>query len=103
MKQGFLELCNGWALGHDSLQWIVEQRIPGAKAARHKWKARAFCGTLDHAVVWAGRRRVMELPGEYGLDALPPLCAALDAIVNEVRAALAQAQSLVAIRHDQSC
>ena len=63
--------------------------MPGARAKRHKWKPRAYRNTFDRAVVWAGRRRVMETPGEYHTEALPRLCAALDTIVEEVRAALA--------------
>ena len=63
--------------------------MPGANSKRHKWKPRAYMNTFDRAVVWLGRRRVMETPGEYHTEALPPLCAALDAIVEEVRAALA--------------
>ena len=78
-----------WRIRSEPLNWICEQRIHGAKAKRHKWKPRAYMNTFDGAVVWCGRRRVMELPGVFGCDALPPLCAALDAIEEEVRAALA--------------
>lgn len=77
-----------WRIRSDPLQWIVEQRVPGAKASRHQWKAKAFHKNLDGAVVWAAQRMIMALPGDYGPDALPPLCAALDAIVSEVRVAM---------------
>ena len=83
-----INICRDWRLRSDPLQWIVEQRLNGAKAKRHKWKPHAFCHSFDEAVVWAGRRRVMELPGEYAYDALPLLAAALDGIRKEVRTAL---------------
>ncbi|MCP4317734.1 MAG: hypothetical protein GY789_17375 [Hyphomicrobiales bacterium] len=77
-----------WRIRSGPHQWICEKRLPGAKAARHQWKAMSFHPSPDSAVVWCGRRWVMELSGEYGFDALPPLCAALDAIVAEVRDAI---------------
>lgn len=87
-----VHLGAGWRLRSDPLQWIAEERIHGAKSKRHQWKPRAFCRSFDEAVVWAGRRRVMETPGEYGFDALPLLAAALDGILEEVRTALADYQ-----------
>ena len=71
-----INLNTDWRIRSDPLQWIVEKRVHGAKAARYQWKPEAFCKSFDSAVVWAGRRRVMEEPGEYGVDALPPLAAA---------------------------
>ena len=50
---------------------------------------RSFHNSLDHAIVWLGRRRIQVAEGEYDAEALRPLCDALDAIVNETRAALA--------------
>lgn len=83
-----IKVGRDWRIRSDRLQWIVEKRLPGAKATRHQWKAQAFHKSLDNAVVWCGKRQVMDLPGEFGGDALPPLCAALDAIVAEVKGAL---------------
>ncbi|MCZ6665001.1 MAG: hypothetical protein O7B81_06835 [Gammaproteobacteria bacterium] len=77
-----------WRLRSDPHQWIVEKRIHGAKSARHAWKPQAYCKSFDGAVVWAGRHRVMDLPGEHGFDALPLLAAALDGIRVDVQAAL---------------
>lgn len=88
-----VNLSAQWRVRSDPLQWIVEQHVPGAREARHQWKARAYCKSLDGAVVWAARRQIVALPGDYGPDALPPLCEALDAIVNEVRAALEQVKT----------
>ncbi len=84
-----INLNRDWRIRPDPLQWIVEKRLHGAKTKRHAWKPKAYCNSLDSGVVWAGRRRVMETPGVFGCDALPPLVAALDTIVEEVRAALA--------------
>ena len=78
-----------WRIRSDPHQWVVQTRVRGAKSARHAWKPQAYCKSFDSAVVWSGRRRVMELPGEYGIDALPLLAAALDAIQDDVREALA--------------
>ena len=85
-----IQLNTEWRIRSEPLNWICEQRMHGAKAKRHQWKPRAYCKSFDSAVVWCGRRRVMERPGEYNAEALPPLVAALDAIQEEVRDALEQ-------------
>ncbi len=87
-----IHLNPDWRIRSEPLNWICEKRMHGANAKRHKWKPRAYCKTFDSAVVWCGRRRVMETPGEYHTEALPPLVAALDTIVEEVRTALAAYQ-----------
>ncbi len=51
---------------------------------------RSFHNSLDHAIVWLGRRRIQVAEGEYDAEALRPLCDALDAIVCETRAVLAE-------------
>jgi hypothetical protein len=78
-----------WRVRSDAHQWIVERRRKGAKAARHQWRPVSYWKTLDAAVVWCGRAKVMELPGEYGVNALPQLFHALDTILEEVRGAVA--------------
>lgn len=83
-----INLNRDWRIRTDPLQWIVEKRLHGAKAKRHQWEPKAYCNTFDSALVWAGRRRVMETLGEYGPDALPVLASALDTILKEVRGAL---------------
>ena len=70
------------------LQYVVEKLTSGTKGGQRIWKQKAFCNTLDNAVIWIGRRRILELPGEYNREALTPLCDALDTIVDDVRAAL---------------
>ncbi len=82
-----INLNKDWRIRPDPLQWIVEKRLHGAKTKRHAWKPKAYCNSFDSAVVWAGRRRVMETPGEYGPDALPLLATALDGILGEVDSA----------------
>ena len=82
-----INLNKDWRIRSDPLQWIVEKRLHGAKTKRHEWKPKAYCNSFDSAVVWAGRSRVMETPGEYGPDALPLLATALDAILGEVDSA----------------
>ena len=88
-----INLNPSWRIRSEPLNWICEQRMPGSKAKRHKWKPRAYMNTFDRAVVWCGSRRVMDTPGEYHTEALPPLVAALDTIVSEVRAALSAYQN----------
>ena len=69
-------------------QYVVEKFTPGTKGGQRTWVPKAYCNTLDHAVIWIGRRRILELPGEYNREALTPLCEALDVIVKDVRTAL---------------
>ena len=82
-----INLIEEWHSRSDRRQWIVEKRLHGAKAKRHAWEPKAYCNSFDSALVFAGRRRVMETPGEYGPDALPLLATALDAILGEVDSA----------------
>ena len=82
-----------WRIVSDPLQWIVQHRrmVKG----QNKWDNKAYFGDLGNAVVWLARRQIMPLPGEYGPDALPALCQALDRIEGEIREVLDGIHSLL--------
>ena len=75
-----------WRLVSDPLQWKTQRRrfVKGAP----KWDNISYHRTLDNAVLCLARRRIRLLGGEYGPEALIPLCQALDSLRTEIGAAL---------------
>jgi hypothetical protein len=76
----------------DQHQWTVQRRriVKG----RDKWDSLSYHGTLDGAVWKLAQAQVRMLGGEYGPEALTPLCQALDSLRREIRDALKGARWL---------
>lgn len=77
-----------WRIRSEPHNWILErmpERKEGHDRKKDVWKPVSYHGTVDSAVVACAKRRIEVLPGEYGAEALTPLCTALDAIVAECR------------------
>ncbi len=87
-----IQISDDWRIVSDPQQWVV-QHLPGGEGGgereEEKWKPKGFFRDLGAAVVWLGRRRIFELPGDYGSDALEPLCRALDRLEGDIRASVA--------------
>jgi hypothetical protein len=78
-------LNSHWRIKSDPLQWIVEERDSGES---RKWRARAFCNTLDYAVLWAAQRQIRLMRVTVGPEALDVLCRSLDELKAEVKEAV---------------
>ncbi len=76
-----------WRLVSDPLQWVVQKRVK-AKATKHQWKSLGFHKNVGGALLQLAGRRVREIPGTYGPEALEPLTAALDAMREDINRAL---------------
>jgi hypothetical protein len=86
-----IHLNPDWRIASDPLQWISQKRR--AANGRDKWESKSFHGTLDSAVLWVAQHQIRLLGGEYGPDALLPLCHAVDSLKAEILAALKDLQS----------
>lgn len=85
-----VNIAYDWRIETDNLNWVVQHRRVVAKGktkGKIFWDNMAYCKSLDSAIIWCGRRRIMELPGEYNSDALSALVEALDGIQNDCRKA----------------
>ena len=86
-----VNVAHDWRIETDGPNWTVQHRRVVAKGKNKgavKWDNAAYCKSLDSAIVWCGRRRIMELPGEYNSDALSALVEALDGIRDDCRKAM---------------
>ncbi len=85
-----IQISKRWRIESDPHQWIVEYLPPAKEGTRKReaWIHKAFFSDLAAAVVWIGRRRILDLPGHYGPDALEPLCIALQRLEEDVVAAV---------------
>ena len=87
-----IQISDDWRIVSDAQQWVV-QHLPGGegggKRKEDTWKPLAYFRDLGGAVVYVGRRRILDLPGHYHREALEPLCRALDALEGDIRAAVA--------------
>ncbi len=86
-----------WRLASDPLQWAIQKRWASEKDER--WNGVAYFRDLDRALVELARRRVGILEGSYRAEALMPLHRALQAIRDDIRAALATFQTEAAAYH----
>ncbi len=89
-----------WRLASDPLQWAIQKRWASEKDER--WNGVAYFRDLDRALVELARRRVGILEGVYAPEALSPLCNALQAIRDDIRAALAAFQTEAAAYHGRA-
>ena len=94
-----IRINEDWRIRSDPHQWAVQRRLPWADG--DKWQGESWHTTLDHAVVWLGRRRIQVMDGVYGPEALAPLCRALTVLQDETRAALADIQEQIRQRRDE--
>ncbi len=80
-----------WRIRSDPLQWILERRPQRERKLQGRgkeWLAVGFFKTVARALREAAQRQVRELPGEYGLEALEPLCRQLSSIREDIEAVL---------------
>ncbi len=89
-----------WRLASDPLQWVLQKRYQSK--GEERWRALAFFGDLDRAVVELSRRRILILAGTFHPEALKPLSAALSSIRDDIRAALASFQTEAAAYHGRA-
>ena len=86
-KGPFTVMINSdWRLRSDEVQYIVEQRKiaeSGENVGQERWVIKAYCTTLDGAIMFFARHRVMTIPGTYDFEALEYLCKTLDTIKQE--------------------
>ena len=75
-----------WRLASDPLQWVLQKSYQSK--GEERWRALAFFGDLDRAIVELSRRRILILDGTYHPEALKPLSDALRSLRDDIRAAL---------------
>ena len=80
-----------WRLASDPLQWVLQKRYQSK--GEERWRALAFFGDLDRAIVELSRRRILILAGTFHPEALKPLSDALRSVRDDVHAALATFQT----------
>ena len=89
-----------WRLASDSLQWILQKHY--RSKGEERWRALAFFGDLDRAIVELTRRRILILDGTYHLEALKPLSDALRRLRDDIRAALEGFKTEAAAYHGRA-
>ena len=79
-----------YRIASDEAQWIVQYlpRLKDADRRNPRWRNLGYFTSLDSALLSLAHRRVRLIPGTWGVDALPLLCAALDTLNAEITAAL---------------
>ena len=82
-----ITLNEDWRLASDPLQWVLQKSYQSK--GEERWRALAFFGNLDRAIVELSRRRILILDGTYHPEALKPLSDALRSLRDDTRAALA--------------
>lgn len=87
-----INLNPAWRIKVEPGQWVVQNMPPVQDASkgrkRETWANKAYCRTLDSAIVRCARLQIEVLEGTYGAEALSPLVASLERIESEVRRAL---------------
>ncbi len=89
-----------WRLASDPLQWVLQKRYQSK--GEERWRALAFFGDLDRAIVELSRRRILILAGTYHPEALAPLSDALRSVRDDVYAALATFHTEAAAYHGRA-
>ncbi len=89
-----------WRLASDPLQWVLQKCYQSK--GEERWRAIAFFGDLDRAIVELSRRRILILAGTYHPEALKPLSDALRSVRDDARAALATFQTEAAAYHGRA-
>ena len=81
-----IQINPDWRLASDPLQWVLQKSYQSK--GEERWRALAFFGDLDRAIVELSRRRILILDGTYHPEALKPLSDALRSLRDDIRAAL---------------
>ncbi len=89
-----------WRLASDPLQWVLQKSYQSK--GEERWRALAFFGDLDRAIVELSRRRILILAGTFHPEALKPLSDALRNIRDDIHAALASFNSEAAAYHGRA-
>ncbi len=89
-----------WRLASDPLQWVLQKSYQSK--GEERWRALAFFGDLDRAIVELSRRRILILAGTYHPEALKPLSDALRSVRDDVLAALATFRTAAAAYHGRA-
>ena len=58
-----ITISEDWRLASDPLQWILQKRYQ--TKGEERWRALAFFGDLDRAIVELSRRRILILAGTF--------------------------------------
>ena len=97
-----IQFNESWRFRSEPLQWVVEKYYPKTeKNKSDSWQAKAYCGDLDSAIVWCGRRNVLELDWDSGADALNELVRALDNIQRAVEVACDRMENYAAAQRPE--
>lgn len=78
-----------WRIASDPLQWIVQKRR--TVNGQDRWEGVSYHAGLDNAVLRLAQKRIWLMDGDYGPDALPALCHALDSLQSEIITAISLA------------
>ncbi len=84
-----IRINQDWRIASDPLQWVVQKRRTVKEQER--WDNVSYHTGLDNAVLRLAQRRIWLMDGDYGPDALPALCHALDSLKSEIIAAISLA------------
>ena len=87
--QVIIWINSDWRVVGDPDQWIVLKRR--IVTGRERWESRAYCKTLDYALLLLAQWRIRMMEGEYPAEALPTLCQALDSLKSEILKAIERA------------
>ncbi len=90
-----ITINDDWRLASDPLQWILQKRY--RSKGEDRWRALAFFGDLDRAIVELSRRRILILAGTFHPEVLKPLSDALRSVRDDIRAALESFQTEAAV------
>jgi hypothetical protein len=81
-----IQINETYRLVSNELQWTLQKRRKGGQ--QEKWEALGYYTHIDNAVLDLAKRRLRCIEGNYGPEALEPLCRALDAIREDIKKAL---------------
>ncbi len=71
-----------WRIASDPAQWIVQKRR--TVKGHDRWENISYHADLDNAVLRLAQKRIWLMDGDYGPDALPVLCHALDNLKTDI-------------------
>ena len=81
-----IQISEDSRLVSDTLNWTLQKRRKTGSG--EKWDALGYYAHIDNAVLDLAKRRLRCLPGNYGPEALEPLCRALDTLREDIKKAL---------------
>jgi hypothetical protein len=71
-----------WQCASDSMQWLLQRRR--VVKGQDRWDNVSYHTSLDSAVWRLAQKRIWLMDGDYGPDALPVLCQAVDSLKREI-------------------